>query len=166
MKIFKIKKINLFKTLKNFNGLKYRQELIFKSKNLTVINDSKSTSFSSSVSILKSLNNVSWIVGGLAKKGDKFLMTKPSCKNFKVYIFGKNRSFFIKKLNRFMKYETFPNLKLLINKVFLDIKLNADKNPHTILFSPAAASFDSFSNFEERGKYFNSLIKNFLNVKR
>ena len=38
-----------------------------------------------------------------------------------------------------------------------DIK--KDPNNKTILFSPAAASFDQFKNFEHRGNYFNSLIK-------
>ena len=33
----------------------------------------------------------------------------------------------------------------------------------TILFSPCAASFDSFKNFEDRGSYFNNLIKKYLN---
>ena len=28
----------------------------------------------------------------------------------------------------------------------------------SIIFSPAAASFDQFNNFEDRGKYFNYLI--------
>ena len=36
----------------------------------------------------------------------------------------------------------------------------------TILFSPCAASFDSFRNFEERGFYFNKLIKEFFNGKQ
>ena len=37
------------------------------------------------------------------------------------------------------------------------------KNEHkTILFSPSAASFDSFKNFEDRGLYFNKLIKRYL----
>ena len=31
-----------------------------------------------------------------------------------------------------------------------------------IIFSPSAASFDQFLNFEERGKFFNYLIKNKL----
>ena len=31
-----------------------------------------------------------------------------------------------------------------------------------ILFSPAAASFDQFKNFEDRGKYFNRIIKRYL----
>ena len=163
-KIFAIKKKNIFKVLKNFHGLKYRQQIIFRSRDLTVINDSKATSFSSSVSILKSLSSVYWIIGGLKKKGDKFLLSRNDCKNFKAYIFGKDKGFFIKELKNIIKLESFINLKLLIKKVLLDV--NRDKEHKTILFSPAAASFDNFKNFEERGKYFNNLIKKFMYVKR
>ena len=159
-KIFKIKKKNLIEILKKFKGLKYRQQIIFKSKYLTIINDSKATSFSSSASVLESMSNVSWIVGGLAKKGDKFLLSKKKCKNFKAYIFGKNRNPFLKELKNVMKCESFTNLKPLIKKVFLDIKINKNKKHQTIFFSPASASFDSFQNFEKRGEYFNNLIKN------
>jgi len=164
-KILKIKKENLIKVLNKFNGLEYRQQIIFKSKDVTIINDSKATSFSSSVSILKSLSNVSWIVGGLAKKGDKFLLSKNNCKSFKAYIYGKNKNLFIKKLKKVIRCESFINLKPLIKKIFLDIKNKNNKNHQTILFSPAAASFDSFKNFEERGKYFNNLVKELGNVK-
>ena len=163
-KIYKIKNKNLFEVLNKFKGLKYRQEIIFKSKYLTIINDSKATSFSSSVSILKSMSNVLWIVGGLAKKKDRFLLSKNNCKNFRAYIFGKNKSFFISELKDIVKYETFSNLKILIKKVFSDIEKNKNQKHNTILFSPAAASFDNFKNFEDRGKYFNNIIKHTLNV--
>ena len=158
-KMFKIKKANLYKVLKNFRGLKYRQQIIFRSKSLTIINDSKATSFSSSISILKSLSNVYWIVGGLKKRGDKFLLSKNNCKSFKAYIFGRDKSFFIKELKKVIDFESFTNLRFTIKKIFLDIKKNKNQTHKTILFSPAAASFDSFKNFEERGKYFNNLIK-------
>ena len=164
-KIFKIKKENLLKALNKFNGLKYRQQIIFKSKDLTIINDSKATSFSSSVSILRSMSNVSWIVGGLAKKGDKFLLPKNNIKNFKAYIFGKNKNPFVRELKDIITHESFPDLRSSIKKIFLDIKNDKNQNHKTILFSPAAASFDNFNNFEERGKYFNNLIKKFNNVK-
>ena len=36
----------------------------------------------------------------------------------------------------------------------------------TILFSPSAASFDNFKNFEDRGLYFNQTIKKYLNANR
>jgi UDP-N-acetylmuramoylalanine--D-glutamate ligase len=164
VKKLNIKKNDLFKTLKSFTGLKYRQQIIFKSKNLTIINDSKATSYSSSVSILRSLSNVYWIVGGLAKKGDKFLLSKNQCKTFKAYIVGKNKKIFIKHLKNIMDFEHFTNLTLLLKKILLDIKKQKNKKNQTIVFSPAAASFDSFKNFEHRGKYFNNLIKKLINV--
>ena len=141
-----------------------KEEIIFQSKKLTIINDSKATTFSSSVSLLKSLKNVYWIVGGQAKKGDKLLLSKKNCKNVKVYIFGANKNFFISKLKELMKYESFLNLKSLIKKLSFEIK--DDKNPthKIILFSPSSASFDNFKNFEKRGEYFNQLIKKYKNV--
>jgi len=163
-KILKLKKHSIVKTLKKFKGLKYRQEIIFQSKKLTIINDSKATTFSSSASLLKSLTNVHWIVGGQSKKGDKLLLSKKNCKNIKAYIFGANKNFFISKIKKLMKYESFSDLKSLIRKLFLEIKV--DKNTHhkTILFSPSSASFDNFKNFEKRGEYFNQLIKKYINV--
>ena len=162
-KILKLKKDLLVKTLKKFKGLKYRQEVIFQSKKLTIINDSKATTFSSSASLLKSLTNVYWIVGGQAKKGDRLSLSKKNCKNIKGYVFGSNKNFFISKLKRLMKYESFLDLKGLVKKLFLDIKLDKDINNKTILFSPSAASFDNFKNFEKRGEYFNQLIKKYIN---
>ena len=163
-KILKLKKNLLIKTLKKFKGLKYRQEIIFQSKKLTIINDSKATTFSSSASLLKSLTNVYWIVGGQAKKGDKLLLSKKNCKNIKAYIFGTNKKFFISKLKKFMKYESFLDLKSLVKKLLLEIKLDKNKTHKIILFSPSAASFDNFKNFEKRGEYFNQLIKKYINV--
>ena len=163
-KILKLKKNLLVKTLKKFKGLKYRQEKIFQSKKLTIINDSKATTFSSSVSLLKSLTNVHWIVGGQAKKGDKLLLSKKDCKNIKAYIFGTNKNFFISKLKKLMRYEYFLDLKSLVQKLSLEIKVDKNRIHKTILFSPSAASFDNFKNFEERGKYFNDLIKKYINA--
>jgi len=163
-KILKLKKNLLIKTLKKFKGLKYRQQIIFQSKKLKIINDSKATTFSASASLLKSLTNVHWIVGGQAKKGDKLLLSKKNCKNIKAYIFGTNKKFFISKLKKFMKYESFLDLKSLVKKLFLEIEIDKNKTNKTILFSPSAASFDNFKNFEKRGEYFNQLIKKYINA--
>ena len=161
-KILKLKNNLLLKSLKNFKGLSFRQEIIHNSKFLKIINDSKATSFSSSEKLLKSLKNVYWIIGGLPKKGDKFLLKKDDCKKIKLYIFGKNQKFFINQLKNKMEFKSFLNLKGLIAKVFFDIKNENDFIKKTILFSPASASFDTFKNFEERGRYFNKLIKNYI----
>jgi len=163
-KILNLKKDLLVKTLKKFKGLKYRQEIIFHSNKLTIINDSKATTFSSSASLLKSLTNVYWIVGGQAKKGDRLLLSKKKCKNIKAYVFGANKNFFISKIKKFMKYESFLDLKSLVKKLSLEIKLDNNKIHKTILFSPSAASFDDFKNFEKRGEYFNQLIEKYINV--
>jgi UDP-N-acetylmuramoylalanine--D-glutamate ligase len=164
VKILKLKKKLLVKTLKKFKGLKYRQEIIFQSKKLTIINDSKATTFSSSVSLLKSLNNVHWIVGGQAKKGDNLLLSKRDSKNIKAYVFGNNKEFFISKIKKLMKYKSFLNLKSLIKKLFFEIKNDKNSIHKIILFSPSSASFDNFKNFEKRGEYFNQLIKKYINV--
>ena len=163
-KILKLNKNCLLKTLQKFKGLKYRQETIFHSKKLTIINDSKATTFSSSASLLKFMTNVYWIVGGQAKKGDKLLLSKKNCKNIKAYIFGTDKNFFVSKIKKLMKYESFLDLKSLVKKLSSEIKVDKNVAHKTILFSPSAASFDNFKNFEKRGEYFNQLIKKYINV--
>ena len=122
VKKFGVKKNILFKTIFSFKGLKFRQQTIYKSKKFTLINDSKATSYSSSINVLKSLKKVYWIVGGIPKTGDKFLMPKNQCSNIKAYIFGRNKNSFIKELKNKMKYEHFDNLKQALKKIILDIK--------------------------------------------
>ena len=163
-KIFKLNNKILLKTLNNFKGLKYRQQIIFKNKNLTIINDSKSTSFASSENLLKNLNYVYWILGGIPKKSDQFKLSKKHCKNFKAYIFSKHHKEFKKNLKDKIIVKNLKDLKDILDEIFLDIKKKKlEKN--IILFSPAGASFDNFKNFEDRGLYFNKLIKKFINAK-
>ena len=61
-----------------------------------------------------------------------------------------------------MSIENFNNLRDALKKIFKII--NKQKLIHkTILFSPSAASFDNFKNFEDRGFYFNKLVRKHLN---
>ena len=62
---------------------------MFKNKFVTIINDSKSTSFASSVGTLKTYQNIHWLLGGLNKKGDKLNLSKKYFKKINAYIFGK-----------------------------------------------------------------------------
>ncbi|MDA9731040.1 UDP-N-acetylmuramoyl-L-alanine--D-glutamate ligase [Candidatus Pelagibacter sp.] len=163
LKKFKLKKNLLIKTIKNFKGLKYRQQIIYKKSYLTIINDSKSTSFSSSIGILKSNPNIYWLLGGMYKKGDKFNLPKKYYPKIKAFIFGKNRGQFNNELKGKFKVENFDNLKDALKKVLLLTKREKFIKK-TILFSPSAASFDNFKNFEDRGFYFNKLVKRYLNV--
>ena len=160
----KLNNTKLIKTLNNFKGLDYRQQIIFNNKDLTIINDSKSTSFASSENILKNNNNIYWILGGIPKKGDKLKLSKKECKNFKAYLFGKYHKQFKKIIGNKIKLKKFKNLKETLNEIFSEIKKQKIKK-NTIFFSPAGASFDSFKNFEDRGNYFNQLIKKFINAR-
>ncbi len=161
-KKFNLKKNLLIKTIQNFKGLKYRQQIIFKNRYLTIINDSKSTSFSSSIGVLKANKNIHWLLGGIHKKGDKFDLSKKYLHNIKAFIYGKDKKFFNKELKGKVKFENFNNLKEALKKILKNLK-NQKKIDQTILFSPCAASFDEFKNFEDRGFYFSKLVKKNLN---
>ena len=168
IKISEILKLNnkiLLKTLNKFKGLKYRQQIVFENKNLVIINDSKSTSFASSENLLKDLKYIYWILCGIPKKGDKFKLSKTYHENFKIFISGKYYTEFKKKLKSTHIIKNFKNLNDTLKEIFLDI----DKQPkrkNIIFFSPAGASFDSFRNFEDRGLYFNKLVKKFVYAKK
>jgi len=164
-KVYKLNKSKLLKTVNLFKGLDFRQQVIYKNKFVTIVNDSKSTSFSSSVNLLKSYKNIFWILGGLAKKGDKLELPSKYYKNIKGYIFGKDKNFFKKKLNNKITSRSYSNLGNILKKIAKEIKLNKNKHSH-ILFSPSAASFDKFKNFEDRGHYFNYLIKKIKFIKK
>ena len=161
-KKLKLNQYLLEKTIQKFRGLKYRQQIIFKNRNLTIINDSKSTSFSSTIGLLKRKSHIFWLIGGVYKKGDKFILKKKYFKNIRAFIYGKNKKYFNKSLKGKVKRENFRNLSEALKRVFALIKFQKSFN-QTILFSPCAASFDSFKNFEERGLYFNNLVKKYLN---
>ena len=160
-KKLKLKNYLLQKTIKNFKGLKYRQQIILQKKNLTIINDSKSTSFSSSVGMFKKASNILWLLGGIYKKGDKLELKKKDLSNVTAFIYGENKNFFIKQLRSKVKFKNYINLEDAVKKVFSIIKTKRSIK-YTILFSPCAASFDSYKNFEERGLYFNRLVKRFM----
>jgi UDP-N-acetylmuramoylalanine--D-glutamate ligase len=160
----KLNKKKLIRTINRFKGLDYRQQIIFDKKNLTIINDSKSTSFASSESVLKNLNDAYWILGGIPKKGDKFKLSKTKCKNLKAFIFGSHSKKFLKILKNRLKVKSFKNMEETLKVIFSEITVQKSKK-NIIFFSPAGASFDSFKNFEDRGNYFNRLVKKYINAK-
>ena len=164
-KKLKLNKKIIIKTVNLFKGLKYRQQIIFNNKKLQIINDSKSTSFASSINLIQSYKNIYWLVGGKYKKGDKFILDKKYYNNIRAYIYGSKSNFFQNQFKNKIKYKIFNNIKKALLKIIEDSK-NDNLSKKIILFSPSAASFDQFKNFEERGKYFNSQIKNIKFIKK
>ena len=157
-KKLKLKNQKIFKVVNSFKELNFRQQILYKNKKLLIINDSKSTNFSSSINLLESYKNIYWLVGGRFKKGDIFVLNKKYYKNINAYIFGKRKIFFVKNLINKIKYKTFDNIKRALVEIIIDAK-KSNLSPVNIIFSPSAASFDQFSNFEERGKNFNYLVR-------
>jgi len=159
-KIAKNLKINnktIIKAINKFKGLPHRQEIVVSNEKFLCINDSKATSFDASLQSLLNYNKIYWIVGGLPKYKDHFDLTKVKQKIIKAYIIGKNSNFFVKKIKKDIKYKISKNIKNAIDDIYKDLKLKKNIKK-TILFSPAAASFDQFDNFETRGIYFKKLI--------
>ena len=157
-KKLKLKNQKVFKVVNSFKELNFRQQILYKNKKLLIINDSKSTNFSSSINLLESYKNIYWLVGGRFKKGDNFVLNKKYYKNINAYIFGKRKKLFVKNLINKIKYKTFDNIKNALVEIIIDAK-KKNLSPVNIIFSPSAASFDQFSNFEERGKNFNYLVR-------
>lgn len=156
-KNLKIKDKIIIKGLNKFKGLPHRQEAVFSNKNLLCINDSKATSFDACLQSLLNYNQIYWIVGGLPKYKDHFYLKKVKKRIVKAYIIGKNILFFKKQIGKSVPFSVSNNMQNAVNDIYKDFK--STKNlKKTILLSPAAASFDQFINFENRGNYFKNLI--------
>ena len=157
VKNLKVSNQIIIKALNKFKGLPHRQEIIFSNKKLICINDSKATSFDACLQSLSNYDKIYWIVGGIPKYQDHFYLKKVKKKILKAYIVGKNISFFKRQINKNIPYTVSKNIRNAVNKIYKDLKLS-ENSKRTILLSPAAASFDQFSNFENRGTYFRDLI--------
>ena len=93
-----------------------------------------------------------------------FNLSRRFFRNIRGYIFGVNQKKFISDLKDKIKIKNFSTLDKALDELFKDIKI--DKSiKKTILFSPAAASFDLFKNFEFRGQYFNKIVKRYIHVR-
>ena len=156
-KNLKIKDKTIIKGLNKFKGLPHRQEIVFSNKKLLCINDSKATSFDACLQSLLNYKQIYWIVGGLPKRQDHFYLKKVKKRIVKAYIIGKNISFFKKQIRKSIPFSVSNNMQNAVNNIYKDLKPSKNLKK-TILLSPAAASFDQFNNFENRGNYFKNLV--------
>ena len=160
-KILKLPEKNFIHVIKNFKGLPYRSSIIFKNKNLKVINNSKSTNINSTINSIKNYSKIYLILGGIAKEKNFEILLKYQKRIICVYTFGKSATFIGNKLKKSLNVKKFVNLKSLMKQLMKDLKKNTNKS--NILFAPACTSFDQYENFEERGKHFSKLITESLN---
>ena len=99
-KILKIKQRSFFKSLSHLKVYNIDMKFFFKRKTLSLLNDSKATSFQATKFALESAKNIFWIVGGFKKKNDKFYFKNIQKNIIKSYIIGKNIVFFKKQLQK------------------------------------------------------------------
>lgn len=158
---FKIKESYLINSINKFKGLEHRQEKFLKKKNIEFINDSKATSFISTMHALKSYKNIFWILGGLPKKKDLIRIDQFSKIILKCFIVGKHSNYFVNFIKNKLNYKVCFNLNNAIKQAILSA-LEQDKQV-TILLSPSAASYDQFQNFAHRGLQFKKLCKKYAN---
>jgi UDP-N-acetylmuramoylalanine--D-glutamate ligase len=157
-RIFKIKQKFFVKAVNTFKGLPHRHEIFLKKNKISFINDSKATSFVATKYALKNNSNIYWIFGGLPKIKDKFNLEGLSSNIIKSFIIGKKTNYFKNQINKKIKYKISFNLKNAIKDVFKELLLIKNRKA-TVLFSPASASYDQFSNFVDRGNKFKKLTK-------
>ena len=157
-KLLKIKDSDFIHAMKSFKGLSHRFEFFFNRKNVFFINDSKATTFVATKSALSSLKNIYWILGGLPKKGDKISLSRYKKNIIKCYLIGKNINFFKNQIKGKLVYTITKNLKNSVIRILKDIKLKKNIEIN-VLLSPAAASYDQFKNFEQRGQIFKKFCK-------
>ena len=142
--------------IRRFKGLPHRCELVADHRGVQWINDSKGTNVGATVAALEGLNQkVILIAGGEGKNAD-FTPLSAAVKQFakSVILFGRDSDLIADVLERSMEIEV---VTTLISAV--QIAHNKARPGDVVLFSPACASFDMFSNFEERGNAFRDAVQ-------
>lgn len=148
----------LFEDISGFNGIEHRIEYVKTVKGVSFFNDSKATNISSTIVATKSFkSSINLILGGSDKgyEFDELFQNLP--KNVKnIAIFGevKHKIAFSAKKYGYKNFEIFDNLKDSVLYCF-----EKSKDGYVVLLSPACASFDQFSNFEERGNIFKKIVR-------
>lgn len=160
LSIVKYENLNVelaIQSLKNFKTLEHRLEIFYNKKetNTKFVDDSISTIPESTLKALETFkeDNILLILGGYERQQNYDVLTDYINKNSrinKVFLIGQTSERLNKKLNSSEIFNNFEDLVKSIKKCNL--------NNTTVLLSPAAASYDMFKNFCERGDKFKKLM--------
>lgn len=155
-KLLNIQDESLRSSLSNFQGVEHRLEKVLKIQNVQYINDSKATNVNAVFFALDSMTTPTvWIVGGV-DKGNDYLELMPLVREKvkAIVCLGVDNSKII---------ETFKDI---IDNIVETTDINeCVKLAHsfaqpgdTVLLSPACASFDLFTSYEDRGTKFKEAV--------
>ncbi|PCJ30158.1 MAG: UDP-N-acetylmuramoyl-L-alanine--D-glutamate ligase [Moraxellaceae bacterium] len=148
-------------TLSTFSGLAHRCQIIAKQDNVAWINDSKGTNTGATIAALNGLgplyqSGIVLIAGGVAKGAD-FSQLVPAVSAYvsDAVLIGADAKQLDAALNNDCDIHHVDSLALAVDK-----SRGLVKSGGAVLLSPACASFDMFSGFEDRGNQFIELVNN------
>ena len=143
--------------IETFSGLAHRQEAIATIEGVRFVNDSKATNAEAAARALGCYGRVVWIAGGIAKAGGIDALAPYLPRIAQAFLIGRDAAQFARTLgDHQVAHQIVETLDRAVPDALRAAKrLGAD----TVLFSPACASFDQFSGFEERGSHFADLVR-------
>ncbi len=142
----------------SFTGLAHRQELIAEIDGVRYVNDSKATNADATACALGCYDRVVWIAGGIAKAGGIGSLVPFFPRVALALLIGRDAAQFAETLTAAgVRHQVADTLQVA---VALAPALARTLGAPTVLLSPAAASFDQFTGFEDRGAQFRALVEN------
>ena len=142
--------------LDGFEGLEHRQKPVATVDGIVFVDDSKATNADAAGRALGCTERCIWIAGGLAKDGG----IEPLAGRFgsvaEALLIGQDAEMFGRTLARHgVAFRIAGTLEAAVPMAFAAARKHGAR---TVLLSPAAASFDQFSDFEARGRRFAALV--------
>ena len=157
-KVLEIRKETIRQSLSKFQGIEHRLEPVISVHGIKFINDSKATNVNSSWYALECMTDgVVWIAGGTDKGNDYSELHEIVRKKVKAIVcLGKDNSKIVNSFSGIIPkiVETSSMREAVKSAYYLASKGD------TVLLSPACASFDLFTNYEERGRMFKEAVRN------
>ena len=144
---------SLAETLAAFRGLPHRTEIIPTADGIRWVNDSKGTNVGATLAALASFSSdgpVILLLGGVGKGQDFTPLADAAAKQARrVIVYGQDRAAIANAL------KNHPRLEVVDDFDAAMVLARQRAQPgDTVLFSPACASFDAFSNYVARGEAF------------
>lgn len=154
---------SLKEKVKAFKGVSHRLEFVAEINGITFINDSKATNIASTIVAIKAMKEPTTLILGGSDKGLDydvlFESLSPNIKN--IVAVGETKEKILQSAKKFNVINVFQT-KTFKEAVFLAFELSNENE--TVLLSPAAASFDMFANFEERGRVFVRIVREIAKI--
>ena len=147
----------LAQALLDFPGLPHRMEKIGTVGGIPVINDSKATNAEAAARAIACFENIYWIAGGRPKEGGIDAIAPHFPRIAHVFLIGEAEERFAATLGGQLPVTRCGTLDRAVAAA-LDAAAQNGRKGAVVLFSPACASFDQFSDFEQRGDRFRALV--------